>query len=92
MHSIIIHNVSYIPESPIIILSPQEWSQQAVNNHPKSGGALCVTKAVTETSNSISKYTRVPYHSILSPTQVKYSQTPVPMLTTFSSRQLKKTL
>ena len=45
IHSIIIHNVNYLPESLICILLPQQWSQQAADNHPKPDGTWCTTKA-----------------------------------------------
>ena len=44
VHSVIIHNVNYLPESPICLILPQQWSHQADKNHPISDGIWCSTK------------------------------------------------
>ena len=45
VHSTIIQNVNYISESPIRLLSLYNWYQQASENHQKSDGTWCATKA-----------------------------------------------
>ena len=38
VHSIIIHNVNYFPESPICLISQHQWSQHAAISHPSPDG------------------------------------------------------
>ena len=45
IYSIIIHKVNYVPEAPILLLSPKQWYQQAAENHQKPDGTWCSRKS-----------------------------------------------
>ena len=45
IHSIIVHRANYVPEATICLLSPQQLSQQAADNHLKPDVTWCATKA-----------------------------------------------
>ena len=45
IHSIIIHNLNYIPEATMFLLFQRQWYQQSDDNHSKPDGTWCTTKS-----------------------------------------------